>query len=83
MNHVFCNKLDNFVTIYPNSVLAFSHSIEEHEANLHWVFNQLRKNSLKAKIKKKNLFKCIKIGILGIYSKTIWCYNGPRKKLKL
>ena len=51
MNHVFCNKLDDFVTIYLDDTLVFSHSIEEHKAHLCWVFNQLQKHSLKAKIK--------------------------------
>ena len=32
--------------------MVFSHSIEEHEANLCWVFTQVQKHSLKAKIKK-------------------------------
>ena len=52
MNHMICNKLDDFVTIYLCEILVFSRSIEEHEAYLHWVFNQLRKHSLKAKMKK-------------------------------
>ena len=52
MKYVFCDKLDDFVTIYLNDILVFSPSIEEHEAHLHWVFNQLRKHSLKAKMKK-------------------------------
>ena len=78
MNHVFCYKLNDFVTIYYNDILFFSASIEKHEAHLHWVFNQLWKHSLKAKIKKV-LFYCIKIGILGIHTNNIWCYSGPRK----
>ena len=51
MNHVFCDKFDDFVTIYLDDILVFSPSIEKHEAHLRWVFSQLRKHSLKAKIK--------------------------------
>ena len=49
---MFHDKLDNFVTIYLNNILVLSPSIEEHEAHLRWVFNQLRKHSLKVKMKK-------------------------------
>ena len=41
MNYVFRDKLDDFVTIYLDDILVFSPSIEEHEAHLRWVFNQL------------------------------------------
>ena len=75
---MFRDKLDDFVTIYLDDILVFSPSIEEHEANLHWVFNQLQKHSLKAKMKKV-LFWCIKVGILGTHSHTIWCYSGSQK----
>ena len=51
MNYVFCDKLDDFVTIYLDNILVFSPAIEEHKAHLHWVFNQLQKHSLKAKKK--------------------------------
>ena len=51
MNYVFCDKLGDFVAIYLDDILVFSPSIEEHEAHLRWVFNQLRKHSLKTKIK--------------------------------
>ena len=43
MNYVFHDKLDDFVTIYLDDILVFSPSIEEHEAHLHWVFNQCAK----------------------------------------
>ena len=36
---MFYDKLDEFVTIYLDNILVFSHSIEEYEAHLHWVFN--------------------------------------------
>ena len=52
VNYVFCDKLDDFVTIYLDDTLVFSPSIEEHEAHLRRVFNQLRKHLLKAKMKK-------------------------------
>ena len=70
MNYVFHNKLDDFVTIYLDNILVFSPLIEEYEAHLHWVLNQLRKHFLKAKIKKV-LFWCVKIRILGTHSHTI------------
>ena len=41
MNNVFFDKLDDFVTIYIDDILVFSRFIEEYEAHLHWVFNQL------------------------------------------
>ena len=34
MNHVFCNKLDDSETIYPDDIQVLSYSIEEHEAHL-------------------------------------------------
>ena len=78
MKYVLHDKLDDFVAIYLDNFLVFSPSIEEHEAHLHWVFNQLQKHSLEAKMKKV-LFWCGKIRILGTHSHTIWCYSGPRK----
>ena len=45
----------SWMTSLPFILMIFwflSSSIEEHEAHLDWVFNQLRKHSLKAKIKK-------------------------------
>ena len=45
MNKVFHDKLDDFVTMYIDNILVFSHSIEEYEAHLHLVFNQLQKYS--------------------------------------
>ena len=48
---MFCNKLDNFVTIYIDDVLVFSYSIKKYEAHFGWFFNQLWKYFLKAKIK--------------------------------
>ena len=44
MNYMLCGKLDDFVTIYLDDFLALSPLTEEHEAHLHWVFNQLRKH---------------------------------------
>ena len=52
MNYVFFEKLDDFATIYLDDIPIFSFSIEKHEANLHWVFNQLQKYLLKAEMKK-------------------------------
>ena len=51
MNYMFCDNLDDFVTIFLDNILVFGPSIEKHEAHLRWVFNQLRKHLLKAKMK--------------------------------
>ena len=70
MNHVFYDKMDDFLTIYLDDILVFSPSIEEHEVYLHWVFNLLRKKLFKSQ-NKKVLFWSIRIGILKTHSNTI------------
>ena len=52
MNEVFRDHLDEFVTIYLDDILVFSRTPDDHEQHLRWVFDQLRKNALKAKRKK-------------------------------
>ena len=43
MNYVFCDKLDDFVTIYLDDILVFSPSIEEHEAHFALGFQSIAK----------------------------------------
>ena len=52
MNEVFQDKLDIFVTVYLDDILVFSANPAEHDKHLRWVFSQLRKHGLKAKLKK-------------------------------
>ena len=49
---MFCDKLNDFVTIYLDDILFFNYSIEEHKAHLRCIFNKLQNHPLKAKIKK-------------------------------
>ena len=60
MDHAFYDKLKDFASIYPDNILVFGHSIEEHTAHFPWDFNQLQKYSLKAKMKKKNIVLVLK-----------------------
>ena len=77
MNHLFYDKLYDFVTICLDDILVFSCLIKEHEDHLHWFLKQLQKQSLKAKMK-KHCFCVPKLKYLG-YIVIPFGVNGLRK----
>lgn len=52
MNDIFHDLLDQFVVIYFNDILIYSHSQENHQQHLRLVLQQLREHQLYAKLEK-------------------------------
>src|SRR6185369_258209 len=57
MNNVFHEYLNNFVIIYLDNILVYSHTKEEHIDHLHVVLQTLRKHKLYGKISKCEFMK--------------------------
>ena len=67
MNRVFKDYLDQFVIVFIDDILVYSHSMIEHNEYLRIVLNLLKDNELYAKFK-----KC-KFWLEKLYSSAIWC----------
>jgi hypothetical protein len=52
MNSVFMPKLDKFVVVFIDDILAYSKNEEEHASHLHVVLQHLREHHLYAKLSK-------------------------------
>jgi hypothetical protein len=52
MNSVFMPKLDKFVMVFIDDILAYSKNEEDHEQHLHIILQQRRDHQLYAKFNK-------------------------------
>jgi hypothetical protein len=52
MNNVFMDHLDNFVVVFIDDILLYSHSEEEHVEHLKMVLQRLREHLLYTKLSK-------------------------------
>ena len=57
MNTLFAPRLNKCVCVYLDDLLVFSHTPEEHIGHLHMVFDILRREQLKLKLRKCEFFK--------------------------
>eukprot|EP00253_Pinus_taeda_P003695 PITA_03695 len=57
MNNIFHRYLDQFVLIFIDDILIYSHTIEEHHEHLRVVLQTLREHQLYAKFSKCDFFK--------------------------
>ena len=64
MNRVFKDYLDQFVIVFIDDILVYSHSMIEHAEHLQIVFNLLKDKGLYAKFKKCE-FWLEKVAFLG------------------
>jgi hypothetical protein len=64
MNDIFREWLDDFVVVYIDDILVYSHSMEEHLEHLQKVFQRLRENKLYAKFEKCK-FGVMEVDFLG------------------
>ena len=64
MNRVFEENLDNFIIVFIDDILVYSHTMEEHELHLKIVLEKLREKKLYAKFSKCK-FWLRKVAFLG------------------
>jgi hypothetical protein len=57
MNGIFRIYLDKFVIIFPDDILIYSKSEEEHEKHLRMVLHVLREHHIYAKLSKFSLYQ--------------------------
>jgi hypothetical protein len=46
MNSIFCEKLNEFVSIYTNDILVYSKSTKEHVTHLEFVLQKFKEDKL-------------------------------------
>lgn len=52
MNRVFCDYLDQFVVVFIDDILIYSHNVDEHAQHLRIVLQTLREKKLYVKLSK-------------------------------
>ena len=77
MNRVFRPYLDQFVVVFVDDILIYSHSEVEHEDHLRIVLQLLRDHQLYAKFSKCE-FWLIEVGFLGHVVSALGVLVDPR-----
>ena len=78
MNKIFTKEIGDFVCVYLDDILIFSHSIEEHLEHLRRVLTRLRESKLYAKLHKCEFLKD-KVDYLGFQMSTQGIHASPEK----
>ena len=78
INKIFTKEIGDFVCVYLDDILIFSHSIEEHLEHLRHVLTRLRESKLYAKLHKCEFLKD-KVDYLGFEISTQGIHASPEK----
>lgn len=78
INDVLRTHLDDFVTAYPDDILVFSETLEEHRNHVSWVLSQLRNAGLHLDIKKSD-FHAASTEFLGMIVSRDGVHMHPKK----